>query len=211
MPLPSKEFLLERSIQRAKTPLPPKDKALLWPPFTSRFQSIYERRDTSTASKKKLAEEEEAYSQEEEQADAAVSKEKSSIEEEERRSKEKTPSTKYDAPLLPGEASAILPYIQSGRRIPRRGEIGLTSESIERFERAGYVMSGSRNAYMTAMRMKKENAVMSVEEEKRLLKLSIEAKKKHEEGVVASFRSIIDKKKQQEQQQCPQQDQQDNP
>lgn len=207
MPLPSKEFLLERSMQRARTPLPPKAKTLLWPPFTSRFQSIYERRDTTTAAKEKPASEDEAYSREEEQADAAAKRESGT--EEEHGSRERTTGTKYDAPLLPGEASAILPYIQSGRRIPRRGEIGLTSDSIERFERAGYVMSGSRNAYMTAMRMKKENAVMSVEEEKRLLKLSVEAKRKHEEEVVASFRSIIDRKKQQLQYQ--RQDQQDNP
>lgn len=35
-------------------------------------------------------------------------------------------------------------YVESGKRIPRRGEIGLTSNEIETFEDAGYVMSGSR-------------------------------------------------------------------
>lgn len=43
-------------------------------------------------------------------------------------------------------------YVESGQRIPRRGEIGLTSNEIEVFEDAGYVMSGSRygfrNSYM---------------------------------------------------------------
>lgn len=35
-------------------------------------------------------------------------------------------------------------YVQEGKRIPRRGEIGLTSNEIEDFEEAGFVMSGSR-------------------------------------------------------------------
>lgn len=35
-------------------------------------------------------------------------------------------------------------YIAEGKRIPRRGEIGLTSDEIESFEKVGYVMSGSR-------------------------------------------------------------------
>ena len=35
-------------------------------------------------------------------------------------------------------------YVESGERIPRRGEIGLTSNEIETFEDVGYVMSGSR-------------------------------------------------------------------
>lgn len=35
-------------------------------------------------------------------------------------------------------------YVAEGKRIPRRGEIGLNSEEIETYEAAGYVMSGSR-------------------------------------------------------------------
>ncbi len=35
-------------------------------------------------------------------------------------------------------------YILEGKRIPRRGEIGLTSDEISKFESEGYVMSGSR-------------------------------------------------------------------
>lgn len=35
-------------------------------------------------------------------------------------------------------------FVQEGKRIPRRGEIGLTSHEIEFFEDAGFVMSGSR-------------------------------------------------------------------
>jgi hypothetical protein len=45
---------------------------------------------------------------------------------------------------LAGEGSAMAAFVQSGKRIPRRGEIGLTSEQIEAFENVGFVMSGSR-------------------------------------------------------------------
>lgn len=30
--------------------------------------------------------------------------------------------------LLPGEGDAIAHYVEEGKRIPRRGEVGLTSE-----------------------------------------------------------------------------------
>lgn len=35
-------------------------------------------------------------------------------------------------------------YVKEGKRIPRRGEIGLSGDQIATFEDAGYVMSGSR-------------------------------------------------------------------
>ena len=46
--------------------------------------------------------------------------------------------------LLPGEGAAMAAYVAEGKRIPRRGEIGLTSDEIADFEAQGYVMSGSR-------------------------------------------------------------------
>jgi len=46
--------------------------------------------------------------------------------------------------LLPGEGAAMAAYILEGKRIPRRGEIGLTCDEIESYEKIGYVMSGSR-------------------------------------------------------------------
>lgn len=46
--------------------------------------------------------------------------------------------------LLPGEGAAMAAYVAEGKRIPRRGEIGLTSEEIASYESVGYVMSGSR-------------------------------------------------------------------
>ena len=44
----------------------------------------------------------------------------------------------YGKELLPGEGAAIAYYIQSGKRIPRRGEVGLSSEDIEKYETLGY-------------------------------------------------------------------------
>lgn len=46
--------------------------------------------------------------------------------------------------LLPGEGAAMAEYVKAGKRIPRRGEIGLTSNEIATFEMSGFVMSGSR-------------------------------------------------------------------
>ena len=45
---------------------------------------------------------------------------------------------------MPGEGAAMAAYILEGKRIPRRGEIGLTSDEIDSYEKMGYVMSGSR-------------------------------------------------------------------
>ena len=53
-------------------------------------------------------------------------------------------SSSYGGALLPGEGEAMAAYVESGKRIPRRGEIGLTSDEISAFESAGYIMSGSR-------------------------------------------------------------------
>ena len=45
----------------------------------------------------------------------------------------------YGGALLAGEGSAMAAYVQEGKRIPRRGEIGLTSDQISSFEDVGYV------------------------------------------------------------------------
>jgi hypothetical protein len=46
--------------------------------------------------------------------------------------------------LLPGEGAAMAAYVAEGKRIPRRGEIGLTCDEISSYEEVGFVMSGSR-------------------------------------------------------------------
>ena len=53
-------------------------------------------------------------------------------------------SSSFGHALLPGEGEAMAAYVEAGKRIPRRGEIGLTSDEILTFEDAGFVMSGSR-------------------------------------------------------------------
>lgn len=67
----------------------------------------------------------------------------------------------YGGALRPGEGAAMAAYAAEGQRIPRRGEIGMDAEVIERYEQAGYVMSGSRHKRMNAVRMRKENQVRS--------------------------------------------------
>lgn len=39
--------------------------------------------------------------------------------------------------LLPGEGAAMAAYIADGKRIPRRGEIGLTPDEITNYEDQG--------------------------------------------------------------------------
>lgn len=67
-------------------------------------------------------------------------------------------------------------FLASGKRIPRRGEIGLTSDQISGFEAQGFVMSGSRHKLMNAVRVKKENQVISGEEKKALLAFNVSEK-----------------------------------
>ncbi|KAJ3000596.1 hypothetical protein HKX48_003211, partial [Thoreauomyces humboldtii] len=80
----------------------------------------------------------------------------------------------YGGALLAGEGSAMAAYLQSGKRIPRRGEIGLTSNEIENYEDVGFVMSGNRHRRMNAVRIRKENQVISAEEKRALLLFSQE-------------------------------------
>lgn len=72
----------------------------------------------------------------------------------------------FPFPPLPSPPFSSL----TGMRIPRRGEVGLTSNQISAFEQEGYVMSGSRHQRMNAIRIRKENQVYSAEE-KRYVKL----------------------------------------
>ncbi|GAA5848083.1 hypothetical protein JCM3766R1_006399 [Sporobolomyces carnicolor] len=100
----------------------------------------------------------------------------------------------YGGALRPGEGSAMAAYVSSDQRIPRRGEIGMESEQIERFEQAGYVMSGSRHRRMNAVRVRKENQVISAEEKRGILQLAAQEKVKRENEIVASFRELVDQK-----------------
>ena len=101
----------------------------------------------------------------------------------------------YGHALLPGEGEAMANFVKEGKRIPRRGEIGLTSEEIESFESAGYVMSGSRHRRMEAVRLRKENQVYSADEKRALLMYNREEKAKRENKVLADFRELVQTKK----------------
>jgi hypothetical protein len=82
-------------------------------------------------------------------------------------------------------------FVASGERIPRRGEIGMEAEVIDKFEKSGYVMSGSRHQRMNAVRMRKENQVINAEEKRAILKLQREEKDKKEGAIVAQFREML--------------------
>ncbi|RKP10510.1 ras-induced vulval development antagonist-domain-containing protein [Thamnocephalis sphaerospora] len=97
----------------------------------------------------------------------------------------------YGGALLAGEGSAMAAYVQSGKRIPRRGEIGLKSEQIQAFEDVGYVMSGSRHHRMNAVRIRKENQVISAEEKRALLLFNQEEKAKRENKIISDFRELL--------------------
>ncbi len=62
-------------------------------------------------------------------------------------------------------------YVKEGKRIPRRGEVGLTTDEIDDFENQGFVMSGNRHKRMTAVRLRKENQVYTAEEKRALLQV----------------------------------------
>ncbi|KAA8496236.1 NKAP-like protein [Porphyridium purpureum] len=100
----------------------------------------------------------------------------------------------YGGALRPGEGLAMASYVQEGKRIPRRGEIGLKSEQIEAYEQAGYVMSGSRNLRMEAVRMRKENQVYTAEEQAALTRLNMQEREAREAKLLAQFQELARKK-----------------
>ena len=100
----------------------------------------------------------------------------------------------YGAAMLPGEADAMAQYVQDNKRIPRRGEIGLTAEDIEKYEVLGYQMSGSRHRRMNAVRMRKEGQIYTAEEERILAQINAAERAKRENQVVADFRQLLSSK-----------------
>lgn len=108
--------------------------------------------------------------------------------------KEKGKDMDYGKALRPGEGSAMAAFVADGERIPRRGEIGLTSDEISAFETQGYVMSGSRNRRMEAVRIRKENQVYSAEELAALSQYSHEERQLREQKVLNQFRMLVESK-----------------
>uniref|UniRef100_A0A0C9RR07 TSA: Wollemia nobilis Ref_Wollemi_Transcript_21868_1350 transcribed RNA sequence n=1 Tax=Wollemia nobilis TaxID=56998 RepID=A0A0C9RR07_9CONI len=97
----------------------------------------------------------------------------------------------YGGALRPGEGDAIAQYVQQGKRIPRRGEVGLSAEEIQKFESLGYVMSGSRHQRMNAIRIRKENQVYSAEDKRALAMFNYEEKSKREHKVMSDLQRLV--------------------
>ena len=100
-------------------------------------------------------------------------------------------AVKHGSHLLAGEGEAMGAFVRDGQRIPRRGEIGLKTEQIERFEQLGYVMSGNRHARMNAVRMRKEAQVYSAEEKAALAALNKEERLAKEQRVLDDMRALV--------------------
>jgi hypothetical protein len=102
----------------------------------------------------------------------------------------------YGGALLRGEGSAMAAFLQDGieSRIPRRGEIGLSSDQIAQYEDVGYVMSGSRHRRMNAVRMRKENQVISAEEKRGILKLQRDERERREAILREEFSELVNER-----------------
>merc|ERR1711973_701908 len=96
--------------------------------------------------------------------------------------------------LLKGEGEAMAAYIAEGKRKPRRGEIGLTSDEISKYEEDGWVMSGSRHRRMEAVRLRKENQIYSADEKRALAMFSKEERVKRENKILGQFRDMVQDK-----------------
>merc|ERR1712010_47688 len=85
-------------------------------------------------------------------------------------------------------------FVKEGKRIPRRGEGGITAEEIEELEDTGYVMSGSRHRRMNAVRIRKENQVYSAEEKRALAMYNFEEKANRESMLVGELREMLERR-----------------
>lgn len=81
--------------------------------------------------------------------------------------------------------------MQSGKRIPRRGEVGLSSDEISKFETLGYIMSGSRHSRMNAVRIRKENQIYSAEEKAALAMYNFEENKRKEAKILEDMKMLV--------------------
>merc|ERR1712196_145500 len=100
----------------------------------------------------------------------------------------------YGGRLLPGEGDAMAAYVKEGKRIPRRGEVGISADEIDALENTGYVMSGSRHRRMNAVRIRKENQVYSAEEKRALAMYNFEEKANRESMLVGELREMLEKR-----------------
>jgi len=98
----------------------------------------------------------------------------------------------YGDGMMPGEATAMANFVAMGKRIPRRGEVGMTSNEIQDLESLGYVMSGSRHKRMNAVRLRKETQIYSAEQKRALGALNVEARLNKEKRQIAEWQRMLD-------------------
>lgn len=96
--------------------------------------------------------------------------------------------------LLPGEGAAMAAYVAEGKRIPRRGEIGLTSEEISQFEVQGYIMSGSRHRRMEAVRLRKEGQIYTADEKRALALFKRDERLRRENKIISHLKEFVTRK-----------------
>lgn len=82
-------------------------------------------------------------------------------------------------------------YVEAGQRIPRRGEIGLDQAKIMQYEASGFVMSGSRNARMNAVRVRKETQVLNAQDKLEQIKTRKEEAERKEGEIISQFREMV--------------------
>ena len=93
------------------------------------------------------------------------------------------------------EADLFSHYVQQGKRIPRRGEVGLSSDEINRYESLGYVMSGTRHKTMNLARMKKEQLLYTAEEKRALAIYNLEEQQRRERNIINEMKYMWQTKK----------------
>ena len=97
--------------------------------------------------------------------------------------------------LRKDEAELYAQFVQQGKRIPRRGEVGLSSEEINKYESLGYVMSGTRHRRMNLMRMKKEQQLYTAEEKRALAIYNLEEQQRRERNIINEMKYMWQTKK----------------
>lgn len=97
--------------------------------------------------------------------------------------------------LLPGEGEAMARYLVEGKRIPRRGEIGLDSDQIKNLEDAGWVLSGSRHKTMERVRLRKTGVLENAKDRLTLAMFNKEERSKREIKILNQFKDMIKRKK----------------
>ena len=82
-------------------------------------------------------------------------------------------------------------FVQRAVRIPRRGEIGLSGEQIEAYQRAGFIISGDQHKRMTAVRLRKENQVLSAEQARDVAIEHQQERERVENEMVQTIRATV--------------------